>query len=139
MGLSARAGATTMRSCRSPAAHERAGALAGQPLPSDALRALVGDCGRCQRAVLELQRNLLITTAGVQDNPGWPSALLELTCRRFDVGARPDHDLAAGRFLQTMLQASPPELGRAFGWPVVWVEGGQQPGRQERAALTTRQ
>jgi hypothetical protein len=103
----------------SPVAHEIAAALAGQPLPSDALRALVGDRGRYQRAVLELQRNLLITTAGVQENrTGWPSALLELTCRRFDVGARGDRDLATRRFLQTMLQASPPELGRAFGWPV---------------------
>jgi hypothetical protein len=75
--------------------------------------------GRHQRAVLELQRNLLITTSGVQENPtGWPSALLELTCRRFDVDARADHDLAASRFLRTMLQASPPKLGRAFGWPV---------------------
>jgi hypothetical protein len=103
----------------SPVAHEIAGALAGQPLPSDAVRALVGDRSRYQRAVLELQRNLLITTAGVRENrTGWPSALLDLTCRRFDVGARGDHDLAARRFLQTMLEATPPELGRVFGWPV---------------------
>jgi hypothetical protein len=103
----------------SPVAHEIADALAGQPLASDALRALVGDRGRYQPAVLELQRNLLITTAGVQDNrTGWPSAVLELTCRRFVVGARADHDLAARRFLQTMLQARPRELARAFGWPV---------------------
>jgi hypothetical protein len=103
----------------SPAAHEIAGALAGQPLPSDALRAFVGDRSRYQRAVVELQRNLLITTAGVQENrTGWPSALLELTCRRFDVGDRGDEDLAAKRFLQTMLAATPRELGRAFGWPV---------------------
>jgi len=100
-------------------AHEIAGALAGRPVPSDALRALVGDRSRYQRAVLELQRNLLISIAGVQENrTGWPSALLELTCRRFDVGGHGDHDLAARRFLQTTLQASPPELGRAFGWPV---------------------
>jgi len=103
----------------SAVAHEIAGALAGRALPSDVLRVLVGDRSRYQRAVVELQRNLLITTAGVQENrTGWPSALLELTCRRFDVGARGDRDIAVRRFLQTMLQASPPELGRAFGWPV---------------------
>jgi hypothetical protein len=103
----------------SPVAHEIAAALAGQSLPSDALRALVGDRSRYQRAVIELQRHLLITSAGVQENrTGWPSALLDLTCRRFDVGGRVDHQFAAGRFLLTLLEATPAELGRCFGWPV---------------------
>jgi hypothetical protein len=106
----------------SAAAHEIAAALAGHPLPSDALRALVGDRNRYQRAVLELQRNLLITTAGVQENrTGWPSSRLDLTCRHFKVGPRPDHDLATRRFLQTTLQSSPPELGRTFGWPLAYA------------------
>jgi len=103
----------------SPVAHEIAGALAREPLPSDVLRALVGDRSGYQRAIVELQRHLLVTTAGVQENrTGWPSALLDLTCRRFDVGARGDRDLAASRFLSTMLESTPAELGRAFGWPL---------------------
>jgi hypothetical protein len=61
-------------------------------LPSATLRALIGDRNRYQRAITELQRQLLVTTAGVQESrSGWPSALLELTCHRFDVGNGQDH------------------------------------------------
>jgi hypothetical protein len=103
----------------SPAAHELARALAAEPLPSAVLRALVGDRARYERAVVELQRNLLVTTAGVQESrTGWPAAILDLTCRRFDVGGRLDHGTAASRFLDTLLETSPGDLARAFGWPV---------------------
>jgi hypothetical protein len=79
----------------------------------------VGDRNRYQRAIVELHRNLLVTTAGVQERrSGWPSALIELTCRRFDVGDRHDLICAAGRYLDTMLQATPAEMARAFRWPV---------------------
>ncbi|HCT81464.1 MAG TPA: hypothetical protein DGT23_33810 [Micromonosporaceae bacterium] len=103
----------------SPTAHEIARLLAGEPLSSAVLRTLVGDRNRYQRAVVELQRQLLITTAGVQEHrTGWPSALVELTCRRFDVGGGHDHAFAARQFLDTMLQATPADLARAFRWPV---------------------
>ncbi len=103
----------------SPTAHEIARLLAAEPLPSAVLRTLIGDRNRYQRAVVELQRHLLITTAGVRENrTGWPSALLDLTCRRFEVGAGSDHGLAASRFLDTMLQTVPADLARAFRWPV---------------------
>ncbi len=70
-------------------AHEIAAALANEPLPSATLRTLVGDRNRYQRAIVELQRQLLVTNAGVHEHPtGWPSALLDLTCRRFDVRGR---------------------------------------------------
>jgi hypothetical protein len=99
-------------------AHEIARALAGEPLPSAALRALSGDRNRYQRAIVELQRQLLVTTAGVQENrSGWPSALLELTCHRFAVGSGQDNGLVAARFLDTMLQASAADLARAVRWP----------------------
>ena len=102
----------------SPTAHEIAGALAGQPLPSAALRALIGDRNRYQRAIVELQRQLLVTNAGVQENrSGWPSALIELTCHRFAVGAGQDNGLVATRFLDTMLVASAGDLARAVRWP----------------------
>jgi hypothetical protein len=102
----------------SATAHEIAAALAGEPLPSAALRALIGDRNRYQRAMVELQRQLLVTTAGVQENrSGWPSALFELTCHRFDVGAGPDHGLVAARFLDTMLEARAGDLARAVRWP----------------------
>ena len=102
----------------SAAAHEIARALAGEPLPSATLRALIGDRNRYQRGITELQRQLLVTTAGVQESrSGWPSALLELTCHRFDVGNGQDHGLVTARFLDMMLEATPAELARAFRWP----------------------
>ncbi|HEY0616517.1 MAG TPA: hypothetical protein VGD15_02970, partial [Kribbella sp.] len=71
----------------SPAAHEIAAALAIEPLSSAALRSLLGDRNKYQRAITELQRNLLVTSAGVQElSNGWPAALLTLTCEQFDVG-----------------------------------------------------
>jgi hypothetical protein len=102
----------------SATAHEIARALAGEPLPSAALRALIGDRNRYQRAMVELQRQLLVTTSGVQENrSGWPSALFELTCHRFAVGAGQDSGLFATRFLDTMLEASAADLARAVRWP----------------------
>jgi hypothetical protein len=104
----------------SAAAHEIARALVVEPLPSAFLRTLIGDRNRYQRAVAELQRQLLVTTAGVQESrTGWPSALVELTCRRFDVGGRHDPSLVAAQFLDTMLQATPADLARALRWPML--------------------
>ncbi len=72
-----------------------------------------------QPAVTELQRNLLVTTAGVQENrSGWPSSVLDLTCRRFRVGGRRDDRLATELFVQTMVETTPKELSRCFGWPM---------------------
>jgi hypothetical protein len=103
----------------SAAAHEIAKAIADEPLPSATLRALIGDRSRYQRAITELQRNLLVTTAGVHETgSGWPAALIALTCEQFDVGGGTDHAFATERFLDTMLVTTPGELGRAFRWPV---------------------
>jgi hypothetical protein len=101
----------------SPDAHRLAEALLTGPLPSRALRELIGHRGHYDRAVGELQRHLLVSSAGVQEQrTGWPAVVLDLTCRLFDVGGRFDPDEAAGRFLTTMVAALPAELGRAFGW-----------------------
>lgn len=103
----------------SPAAHHIAEALAAEPLSSAALRALVGDRNVYQRAIGELQRQLLVTNAGVQEqSTGWPSALLDLTCHRFPVGGRQDAALVTARFLDTMLSVVPADLKRAFGWSI---------------------
>jgi hypothetical protein len=103
----------------SPTAHEIARALAGEPLPSAELRALIGDRNRYQRAIVELQRQLLVTNAGVQENhSGWPSSLLELTCHRFAVGGSQDHGRVAVRFLDTSVEATPADLARAVRWPI---------------------
>ncbi|TDD28545.1 hypothetical protein E1218_06920 [Kribbella turkmenica] len=89
-----------------------------EPLPSATLRALIGDRGRYQRAINELQRHLLVTTAGVHEaGSGWPAALIALTCDQFDVGGGTDHAGVAAQFLDTMLETTPGELGRAFRWP----------------------
>jgi hypothetical protein len=101
----------------SATAHEIAQALAGEPLPSATLRTLVGDRNRYQRAITELQRQLLVTTAGVHESrSGWPSSLLELTCHRFAVGSGQDHGYVATRYLDTMLAATAADLARAMRW-----------------------
>jgi hypothetical protein len=103
----------------SPAAHEVATALAEGPLPSAKLRALIGDRSRYQRAAVELQHHLLVTTAGVQEQAaGWPSRVLDLTCRRFDVGGGQDHLAAAELFIGVVLDGSARDLALAFRWPV---------------------
>src|SRR5581483_2783418 len=103
----------------SDAAHEIARALAVDPVPSAALRQLVGDRNVYQRAISELQRRLLVTNAGVHEqSTGWPSAMLMLTCNRFEVGDGQDLDGAAERIVDTMIATTPADLNRAFGWRV---------------------
>jgi hypothetical protein len=103
----------------SATAHEIAAALGDGPASSASLRVLIGDRNRYQRAANELQRRLLVTVAGTREQTsGWPSAVLDLTCRRFDVGVGPDHRAAAGLFLDVVLDASPHDLARAFRWPL---------------------
>jgi hypothetical protein len=36
----------------------------------------------------------------------------------FDVGGGPDHGYAVARFVDTMIEATPGDLARAFGWPI---------------------
>lgn len=98
-------------------AHRIAEALMIDPLPSAALREIIGDRGRYDRAMVALQRHLLVTSAGVRAHrTGWPATVIELTCRLFDVGGRLDYPYAAERFLDTMVEATPGELTRAYGW-----------------------
>ncbi len=100
-------------------AHEIAEALVAEPLTTATLRKLIGDRNRYQRGVVELQRQLIVTSAGVQDQPtGWPSGLLDLTCRRFDVGGSTDPVAAAEVFLTTVLETTAADLSRAFRWPI---------------------
>jgi hypothetical protein len=99
-------------------AHRIAEALLTGPLPSAALRQIIGHRGRYDRAILALQHHLLVTSAGVREHrTGWPATVIDLTCRLFHVGAGPDHPYATQRFLDTMIQATPAELTRIYGWP----------------------
>ena len=108
----------------SATAHEIATALSDGPQPSATLRALIGDRSRYQRAAVELQRHLLVTTAGVRERAsGWPSTVLDLTCRRFEVGGGQDHRAAAELFIGVVLDASARDLARAFRWPVGEARG----------------
>lgn len=102
----------------SPAAHELAGLLVHDARPSAELRATLGR-RRYERAAVELQRQLLVTTAGVHESDsGWPAAVVELTCRLFDVGAAQDARYAAARFVRTALAARPADLAKSYGWTV---------------------
>jgi hypothetical protein len=65
-----------------------------------------------------LQRHLLVTSAGVREHrSGWPATLVELTCRLFEVGGGLDHSYATRRFLDAMIEATPGQLARTYGWP----------------------
>nr|BFE75755.1 hypothetical protein GCM10020092_090560 [Actinoplanes digitatis] len=100
-------------------AHHIAEALLTGPLSTAALRELVGDRGRYDRAMSALQRHLLVTSAGVEEHrAGWPATVMDLTCRLFDVGGGTDHAYATARFAETMIEATPADLSRAFGWPI---------------------
>jgi hypothetical protein len=99
-------------------AHSIAEALLPGPLPSAALREIISDRRRYDRAITALQRHLLVTSAGVHEyGTGWPATVIDLTCRLFDVGRQLDYSYAAGCFLDTMVDATPGELARAYGWP----------------------
>jgi hypothetical protein len=102
-----------------PESHRIATALLHGPLPTSALRELVGDRGRYDRGIAELHRSLLVTSAGViEQRSGWPATLVDLTCRVFDVGGGGDRTAAARRFLATVIEAKPAHLAKAFGWPL---------------------
>jgi len=102
--------------------------LASGPLPTAVLRQAIGLEGRrgsarFSAAVGQLGRALVCTSFGTEQvGSGWPSVVLELTARAFDLGGR-DPDEAARRlrvgrrFLDTMLVTSARELASAFGWP----------------------
>jgi hypothetical protein len=99
-------------------AHQIAETLVGGPLTSAALRELVGDRSRYDRAMGELHRGLLVTSAGVlTQRAGWPASIIDLTCRLFEVGAGPDPAYATARFLETQVATTARELSRAYGWP----------------------
>jgi hypothetical protein len=88
--------------------------------------AAVGPRGRARfdKAVAELGKKLVVTHLGVEDqDAGWPAARLELTARAFEVGSPTQQGSggaarlrSARRYLDTMVQARPHELGNAFGW-----------------------
>jgi hypothetical protein len=100
-------------------AHDIAEALIAGGLPTSALREHVGEKRRYDKAMGELHRNLLVTSAGtVEQRAGWPAVLIDLTCRRFDVGGRYDPAAAAERFVSTAVSATPRDLSRAYGWPL---------------------
>jgi hypothetical protein len=94
-------------------------ALMVGPLSSAVLRnEIVGDKASYEKGIAELHRQLLVTTAGVEEQrSGWPASIIDLTCRRFDVGGAADPLAAAEAFLGTVRAAKPADLARAFGWP----------------------
>lgn len=99
-------------------AHRVAEALMTGPLSTAALREIVGDRGRFDRAMAALQRNLLVTSSGVREHrTGWPATLVELTCRLFEVGGGLNRTYATKRFLDTMIEATPSQLAQTYGWP----------------------
>ena len=113
-------------------AHRICEALVTGPLPTAALREIVGDRGRYDKAMYILHRHLLVTAAGVDTRgTGWPATVVDLTCRLFDVGGGPAYGYAAARFAETMIETTPAELARSFGWPI-------DRARQQLAALRPR-
>ena len=100
-------------------AHQIADALRPGPLTTAALREIVGNRSRYERAMGELYRQLLVTSGGVEpQRSGWPAGVVELTCRAFPVGGQLDRGYATRRLLSIVDEATPRELARAFGWPI---------------------
>ena len=102
--------------------------LSSGPLPTAVLRQAVGLQGRrggvrFSAAVVQLGRTLVCTSFGTEQvGAGWPSVVLELTARAFDLGGREPDEAArrlrvARRFLDPMLETSVRELAIVFGWP----------------------
>jgi hypothetical protein len=96
--------------------------LASGPLPAAVLRQAVGLQGRrggvrFSAAVVQLGRALVCTSFGTEQvGSGWPSVVLELTARAFDLGGRDPDEAArrlrvARRCLDTML------VPRTASWP----------------------
>lgn len=106
-----------------PAARTIALALQAGPMTTAALREVVGDRKAYEKGSLELQRQLLICAAGVQEQKaGWPASLVDLTCRRFRVGGAADPDRATGIYLDTAAKPTPRDLARAFNWPLPFAK-----------------
>ncbi len=100
-------------------AHRLADALLPGPLTTSALREVVNDRSRFERAMAELHRPLLVSSAGVREQrTGWPVTVVDLTCRLFEVGGGFDRPFATQVFLRTMVEATAGQLARAFGWPL---------------------
>jgi hypothetical protein len=102
--------------------------LSSGPLPTAVLRQAVGLQGRrggvrFAAAVVQLGRTLVCTSFGTEQvGSGWPSVVLELTARAFDLAGRDPDEAArrlrvARRFLDTMLETSAGELAIVFDWP----------------------
>lgn len=100
--------------------------LASGPTSLAVLREATGLLGKRSNApfaaaLKELGRALVVTHHGVEDQgAGWPSAVMELTARAFDVRSGDDaatrRARAARRYLATMIEAKPGELARTFNW-----------------------
>lgn len=98
-------------------AHRIAEALLFGPQPTSTLRELVGHKGPYDRAIKQLHRSLMVTSAGTaKQSSGWPAVVLDLTCRRFSVGGTLNHRYATIHYLETMIGVVPGELARAYGW-----------------------
>lgn len=98
------------------------------PTSAAVLREAAGMDGRADgprfnRALSVLGRALVITHYGVEDQgAGWPSAVMELTARAFNIPGKKDvraaHLRAARRYLDTMIISDAAGLSRAFNWPI---------------------
>jgi hypothetical protein len=111
----------------SPAAHRVARILLRSgPQSTAALREALDVEGRraseaFNKTMGELARALVVTHFGLEEEgAGWPTPILELTARAFEIPRRRNVTAprlrAARRFLDTMLVVRAQELGNAFGW-----------------------
>jgi hypothetical protein len=97
--------------------------LSSGPTASAILRQATGMDGkaggaRYTKATTELGRALVVTNAGTEDLGNWPSAVLDLTARRFRVDRRAVDaaEQASERYLRIVLSVRPGEFARAFGY-----------------------
>jgi Winged helix DNA-binding domain len=92
------------------------------PLTAPALRETLGAAKKdVDRAVLRLQRALVLTNAGVvEQERGWPAIAVDLLARRFELGSLPTEADARRSLARLVLMAAgevtAADLAGALGW-----------------------
>jgi hypothetical protein len=92
------------------------------PLTAPALRDALGAAKKdVDRAVLRLQRALVLTNAGVvEQERGWPAIAVDLLARRFSLGRLPEESVARRELASLVLagatEVTAADLAGALGW-----------------------
>lgn len=109
----------------------RQGALPTSQLRREAGLSGKGNAGRFDRALGELQMEMRVAKVAISDANRWgycyvydllPRHLPDIVEAARVISGRQARERLLGRYLQTVLAATPPQIGRLFGWSLEEVE-----------------